>query len=183
MNPIAFTPLDIGNGFSLRATTLADAAEMYAVIDRNRDHLARWLAWVSNAHAAGDIELFLLGALDSVRRGSGLTCAVVRDARIVGAIALHRTDSPERCAEVGYWLAREESGHGVMTAAVRAMLAYAFAELGIHRVELIAATENVRSRNIAERLGMTREATLRERLFIGGRFVDAVLYAALAPSG
>ena len=181
MNAIDFTPREIGNGFSLRAATLADAGEMYAVIDRNRDHLAHWLAWVPGARAAGDIELFLLGALDSVRRGSGVTCAILSERRIVGAVGLHRTDSPERCAEIGYWLGQEACGRGVMTDAVRAMIAYAFAELGIHRVELIAATENIRSRNIAQRLGMTHEATLRERLFIRGGYVDAELYAVLAP--
>jgi ribosomal-protein-serine acetyltransferase len=183
MNPILFPPTIIAPGIILRATTLEDATEMYAVVERNRTHLAQWLAWVSQTRDAGDIEIFLAGALDGARRGSNITCVIVRDEKMVGAIGLHRLDSPERCAEIGYWLAKDASGHGIMTQAVQSMMVYAFTQRRIHRLELLAAVGNARSRKVAERLGMAHEATLRERLHVNGRFHDVALYARLAQDG
>ena len=50
----------------------------------------------------------------------------------------------------------------------------------LHRLELLAATGNVRSRAVAERLGMSREGVRREAELLSSGFVDLVLYAVLA---
>ena len=60
------------------------------------------------------------------------------------------------------------------------MFDVAFAELGMHRVELLAATDNERSRAIAERLGMTFEGVRREAEELARGFVDLAMYSMLA---
>ena len=59
--------------------------------------------------------------------------------------------------EVGWRLAREAWGHGYATEAARAVLAFAFDELGLAEVISFTSTTNVRSQRVMERIGMTRD--------------------------
>ena len=67
-------------------------------------------------------------------------------------------------AEVGYWLSAQARGRGHATRAVRLICRWAFAALGLERVELLAATGNPASQRVAERCGFEREAVLRSYL-------------------
>jgi RimJ/RimL family protein N-acetyltransferase len=65
---------------------------------------------------------------------------------------------------VGYWLRPEARGRGAATIAVRLVARWAFATLGIQRLSLTTAPENVPSRRVAERAGFTAEGLLRSWL-------------------
>ncbi len=67
-----------------------------------------------------------------------------------------------------------------MTRACRALVDYAFAKLQLNRVEIRCATGNLRSQAIPERLGFTREGTLREGEWLYDHFVDLIVYSMLA---
>jgi len=64
--------------------------------------------------------------------------------------------------EIGCWLEPAAEGRGLITAACRMLLAYAFDERGLHRAEWRCRADNARSSAVAERLGMTLEGVLRE---------------------
>jgi RimJ/RimL family protein N-acetyltransferase len=81
--------------------------------------------------------------------------------RLLGSISLLRPDWEHLRAEVGYWLAREARGQGHATRAVRLICAWGQAALGMERVDLLAATENLASQRVAERCGFRREAVFR----------------------
>ncbi len=81
---------------------------------------------------------------------------------------------------MGYWARERYRGKGLMTAACRALVAHAFGELGPNRVSIACATENEKSCAIAERLGFQREGVVRQAKWLYVRFVDHVVYAALA---
>lgn len=68
-----------------------------------------------------------------------------------------------------------------MTAAVRALVSYAFDEGGLHRAEIRMTPENSRSRALAERLGFRQEGVLRQAERFGDQHRDLVVYATLAP--
>ncbi len=71
-------------------------------------------------------------------------------------------------------------GQGLITCACRVMIDYAFDELGLNRVVISCASENKKSRAIADRLGFTQEAILRQSEWLKDEFVDQVVYGALA---
>jgi ribosomal-protein-serine acetyltransferase len=81
---------------------------------------------------------------------------------------------------IGYWLAEEHQGRGLMTRAVQAVTDYAFDELELNRVEIQAGRDNRRSRAIPERLGFQQEGVLRDYERVGDRYLDIVVYALLA---
>src|SRR5205807_384256 len=72
---------------------------------------------------------------------------------LVGSLGLHRIDSPERNAEIGYWIDANMQGKGIVTRTCQALISYAFGHYHLNKLEIRGATENKRSRAVAERLG------------------------------
>jgi len=106
---------------------------------------------------------------------------------LLGAIGLHDiTPSDGRrtgFAEVGYWLAPTARGQGYMTEAVRALCRWAFAALGLDRIEWTAFVPNEESRRVALRAGFTMEGTVRGKRIHRGRVVDEWTGSLLATDG
>jgi ribosomal-protein-serine acetyltransferase len=172
-------PLTIAPGAVLRPFRAADAGELTEVVAANREHLARWLPW-AETHGFEDSVEYLDRKRAQIEANDGFEGAVVLDGRIVGGAGFHSVDWINRSTSIGYWLAADAVGRGLMTGAVRALLDHAFGAWELHRVIIEAIVDNARSRAIPERLGFREEALLREAKLIRGRYEDAVLYAMLA---
>jgi RimJ/RimL family protein N-acetyltransferase len=143
--------------------------------------IPRWTR-VPSPYGESDARAYLLQRYDAINAGASAPFAIV-DAgdlgRLLGSIALMRFSWPNARAEVGYWLAREARGRGHATRAVKLLCAWGFRELGLERIELLAATRNAASQHVAERAGFTREAVLRSYM-VGreGRY-DMVAFGLL----
>jgi ribosomal-protein-serine acetyltransferase len=96
-------------------------------------------------------------------------------------VGFHGVDRVNRATSIGYWLAADRQGQGIMTRAVAALVGHALTAWALHRVEIRVATANARSRAIPERLGFRREGTLRGAERHGERFLDLDVFALLAP--
>lgn len=83
-------------------------------------------------------------------------------------------------ADIGYELDSRFWGHGYATEAVRALLAFGFIKLGLHRISAYCLAENTASIRLLERVGMRREGHLRENEWQQGRWHDTLIYAILA---
>jgi ribosomal-protein-alanine N-acetyltransferase len=68
---------------------------------------------------------------------------------------------------------------GHMTAAVRALIPFAFGSLRLHRLEAACIPANVASVRLLEKTGFVREGYAREYLCIDGKWQDHLLYARL----
>jgi RimJ/RimL family protein N-acetyltransferase len=104
------------------------------------------------------------------------------DGHPVGMLALTALDPVNRHAEPGRFLIGDETAVQGVPAAVEAMkLLYelAFDELDLVRVCGIVAAENTRMVKWQKFLGMREEGRLRDHLFLGGRFQDAVCLGLL----
>jgi ribosomal-protein-serine acetyltransferase len=171
---------DLPGGGFLRLLEESDAAELYALTDRNRRHLEPWLPWVPVTRSADDSLQFVRATRRQVADNDGLQLAIVLDGRIAGVVGFHRVDWVNRATSIGYWLTADRQGRGTMTAAVRALVDHAFGTWALQRVEIAAAVGNGRSRAVAERLGFREEGVRREAERLAERFVDHVVYAMLA---
>lgn len=170
---------DLGAGAALRLFEERDAAEVYAVIDANRDHLSRWMFWAPDAVPEQSLE-FIRRGRRQIADNDGLQLAITLHGEIVGSIGVHGINWQHRNTSVGYWIAERAQGRGIITAAVRALTDHAFRVWELERMELQAAPENVRSRAVAERLGFRQEGVLRRAWRVGDRWLDHVVYAMLA---
>jgi len=78
---------------------------------------------------------------------------------------------------VGYGLAEESVGRGLMTEALRAVIDFAWGTLKLHRVMANYLPENERSAKVLAGLGFEVEGYAKKYLYIDGRWQDHVLTA------
>ncbi len=168
--------LDAGGGLILRPLTPADAGELFALIDGNRDDLRQWLPWVDGTREVSDTQRFIEGSVRQRAEGRGFVAAILLAGAIVGVIGHHDLDRESGTASLGYWLGAAHRGKGRATLACRAMVADAFSRLGVERVTIACATGNRASRAIPERLGFVPLRTVRAAERLHDRTVDHVVY-------
>ena len=171
--------IQLSDELELRALTAADVDEVHALVEGNREHLAEWMPWAAGQQREGT-ENYLRTAEQKREQGEALDFAIVLDGRIAGCAGFPVIDPYARTGTIGYWLAREHEGRGLVTRAVSALIDHGFDELGLHRVQISAATDNVRSRAVPERLGFTQEGVLREAELVGDEYQDLAVYGLLA---
>lgn len=166
------------DALGLRPLTAADAPALQALVEANRDYLARWVPWAATQELA-DSEKFISETRDQLARDDGFQVCIAPDGPILGMVGFHSISWGNRSTSIGYWLAEDHQGRGIMTTAVRALVDHAFDEWSLHRIEIHCAPANHRSRAIPERLGFREEGTLREAERIGERYLDGIVYGLL----
>ncbi len=167
----------IDENTTLALVEMRDADELFALVDASRMYLREWLPWVDASVSVEDTKAFVHAAQQQYARGDGFQCCIRYKGKIVGIIGFHRVDRFHKNTEIGYWLAEEYQGRGIMTACCRSFVDFAFREYKPHRVEIRVAVENQKSRAIPERLGFTHEGTLHESEWVNDHFVDGAVYA------
>ncbi len=100
-----------------------------------------------------------------------------RDGEVLGLLSLILRD--HRKAEIGWSLGVSHRGQGYVTEGARALMTYGFAILGLHRIYATTSNINTSSWRVMERLGMRREAHLREAEFRDGQWIDVLIYGIL----
>ncbi|WP_334301100.1 GNAT family N-acetyltransferase [Alkaliphilus sp. B6464] len=93
---------------------------------------------------------------------------------------MHSMDSTNKSTSIGYWLGEGHQGKGIMTKVTKALVEYIFTELNLNRVEIRCAENNYKSRAIPERLGFTKEGTLRETEWLYDHYVNHIVYGMVA---
>ncbi|ARJ51132.1 GNAT family N-acetyltransferase [Staphylococcus lutrae] len=133
--------------------TIEHAAEIYAVIEKNRSYLKRFLTWAEMLTSVEKERQYLQETLESVARGTALLYLIYEKEQCIGMIDLHAWNPTVRKAEIGYWLAEHATGRGIMTAAVHKMCEIAFNDYHLNKIELRADVENIGSQRVAEKSG------------------------------
>jgi ribosomal-protein-alanine N-acetyltransferase len=102
------------------------------------------------------------------------------DRALVGAITLSNVRrGVAETGTLGYWIGEPVAGRGFATAAVGAMVAWAFDDLNLHRVEAACVPENVASRRVLEKAGFQLEGRARAYLKINGNWADHLLFGVV----
>lgn len=115
-------------------------------------------------------------------RREGIRWGITRKGqdRVIGSCGFYLFDEGFHRAETGYELNRTFWREGIMTEAMAAILTYAFAELGLHRIEAVVDDVNERSKGLLRKLGFTHEGTLRQRFYFRDRFWDEHYFGLLS---
>ncbi|HYM40721.1 MAG TPA: GNAT family protein [Thermoplasmata archaeon] len=163
----------------LRLVRKRDATEIFALTERNRAYLRRWLPWVDGTRSVEDTRAFIQRSQEQVRVGQGFQSGIVFRGELVGVMGFVYVDGANRRAEIGYWISEDHQGRGIMTRACRALVDFAFGSLRLNRVEIRADMENRRSRAIPERLGFRQEAVFRGAGWMYDHHIDLVMYSML----
>jgi RimJ/RimL family protein N-acetyltransferase len=160
---------------TLRALSMDD-------IDHHRrlfgdPQVVRYLYEDAQDHAAADEHLRRRLVAELPEEGSWLNLAVELEGRYLGEVGLCLVSRAHRQCEVGYIFLPEAAGQGYATEATAAMVELAFVELDAHRVCGRLDARNEASARLLARLGMRREAHLRENEFVKGEWTDECVFA------
>jgi ribosomal-protein-serine acetyltransferase len=154
-------------------------AEVFSLIDRERDYLREWLPWVDATETLDDTLSFIKSSLEQFASQKGFACGIWRERTFCGVIGTARLDILNRKGEIGYWLGRSFQGQGYMTAAARVVVTHMFDEMELNRVEIQCAVGNDKSCSVAQRLGFTEEGPAREAQLLHGTYRDLRRFAML----
>jgi ribosomal-protein-serine acetyltransferase len=157
--------LQIDEHLMLRPYQSTDADLLFAAIDRERKHLGPWLGWV--AHTTRP------------KHSLALPLGIFFKGEIVGGIGMHDWIQDTKCAQVGYWIAKEHEGKGIVARSVTALLDYLFVVVGINKAEIRFVVANNRSAALAHRLGFKTEGILRQSFTRNGMIEDLVVTGML----
>jgi ribosomal-protein-serine acetyltransferase len=177
--PLPRFALRVDDDLQLALLERDDVDALHALIVAHRDHLAPWMPWAQTPTLAATRGFVEGRALAAIAEADGVEAGIWWRGRLVGAMGIHGVQREPLRGSIGYWLAADAQGRGLVTRCVRALIAKAFDDLGYRRVDIRADVANARSRAVPERLGFAFEGVLRREFFDGRRFVDQAVYGLL----
>ena len=108
-----------------------------------------------------------------------LAVTLKADNQLIGNCGI-RMDAPgAHRADIGYELAPQHWGQGYATEAARAIVAFGFEKLRVHRIWSWCVADNAGSARVLEKLGMQLEGRLRENDYYKGRWWDTLMFGLL----
>jgi ribosomal-protein-serine acetyltransferase len=129
MSMTVASAIPLSRDLSLRRVSEADAEVLFSLTDANRDYLRQWLPWLDSVTSVEDTRAFIRRVQEEVDAGGGPTFSVLYQGAVCGIAGFNRIEHSEKLGSVGYWLAEEFSGRGIMTEVVKALLEIGFNDL------------------------------------------------------
>lgn len=109
--------------------------------------------------------------------------AIDVDGQAVGGIGIHpQDDIHRRSAELGYWLAEPYWGQGIISAAIKQAVDFAFQTYDIDRVFARPFSTNAGSQRVLEKNGFALEGRFEKTLVKNGELLDELIYAIRRPN-
>jgi ribosomal-protein-serine acetyltransferase len=169
--------IDVESELELISQSHAD--ELFDLVDDNREYLKQWLPWLDNNRYFQNTIDFIKISQIQYERNETVQFALMYKGKVAGVVGFHRIDWLNRSTSIGYWLGEQYQGKGLITKSCSKALDYSFGRMGLNRIEIRCATENLKSRAIPKRLGFKEEGLIREAEWLYDHFVDHVVYGML----
>ena len=154
------------------AKDLAAALNNRKILDNLRDGLPY-------PYTENDAKEFI-NAMQSADKNEVFSFAIVFENKCIGSIGIFRQENIHfKTAELGYYLAEEYWGRGLMTQAVKEICDYVFDNSDILRIFAEPFADNIASQRVLENNGFNFEGILKKNAYKNGRVVDMKMYAKL----
>jgi len=163
---------------SVRLLRMKDAKRLEQLVLGNREWLRPWEATNPVGPNSFDIKAQTRGLLRQFEEQQGMPFVAELDGEVVGQLNVaNMLFGSVSSAVVGYWIAPEAAGRGVMTTAVALVSDYLLNVVGLHRVEINIRPENASSLRIVEKLGFRYEGLKERFIHINGDWRDHYVFA------
>jgi RimJ/RimL family protein N-acetyltransferase len=169
-----------GEGLLLRTYREGDAPLLFEAVRESIAEVSQWLPWCHENYSIEESREFVASRAGAAEGDEHYSFAVFESSnpdRLLGGVGLNFINRIHQFGNLGYWVRTSAAGHGIATRATRLAARFGFEQLGLHRIEIVAAVNNVASLRVAESAGAVREAVLRQRLLIHGQSQDAVMFS------
>jgi RimJ/RimL family protein N-acetyltransferase len=109
----------------------------------------------------------------------GFAITDAMDGSISGACSLSHFHPVYRFCNLGYWVRTSRQGQGIASRAARLAARFGLNQLSLIRVEVVVAAANAASLRVAQKIGARREGILRNRITVGPKLHDAVMFSLI----
>ncbi|MBX6328174.1 MAG: GNAT family N-acetyltransferase [Pseudolabrys sp.] len=177
------TPVISAGGVTLRLPQSGDYHAWANLREQSREFLTPWEpVWPSDDLTRAAFRRRLKRYLEDQRNDVAYAFLVFRDddnALVGGLTIANIRRGVAQAGSIGYWIGAPFARQGYMTAALRALIPFAFNTLRLHRLEAACIPSNTASIRLLEKTGFRREGYARGYLCINGQWQDHLLYARL----
>ena len=171
--------IQVNRHVRLETVRLSMATVIFETIERDREYLQPWLPFVDATQKLSDTEAFIRSITSQPQSRKDEVFAIWYKNEFAGLIGFKDTDWLNRKTELGYWLAQDMQGNGVVTACVEKLIRYSFQKLKLNRIQIKTAVGNQKSAAIAKRLGFRFEGIERAGEKHRDIFFDLEIYSLL----
>lgn len=162
----------------IRKWELSDAKDLAVALPNKKvqDNLRDGLPYPYTEQDGKDF----ISAMLSADENETFAFAITVDNTVIGSIGVFRQENIHRqTAELGYYIAEEYWGKGIMTEAVRQICECVFSESDIIRIYAEPFAYNMASCRVLEKAGFQYEGTLRSNAVKNGKVLDMKMYSLL----
>ena len=121
----------------------------------------------------------ILGTLILSRYGAEVLTDRKQSGENIGQIAFCKVWEDCRTAEIEYCIGRAFQNNGYATEATKALMAFGFDRIGLHKIQICTKTMNAPSKRVIEKCSFTYEGTLRDYIYMDGSYVGRLYYSML----
>ena len=162
----------------IRKWKLSDAKDLAAALSNKKvqDNLRDGLPY---PYTEQDGKEFI-SAMLSADESETFAFAITVDNMVIGSIGIFRQGNIHRqTAELGYYIAEEYWGKGIMAEAVKQICEYVFGNSDIIRIYAEPFAYNIASCRVLEKAGFQYEGTLRSNAVKNSKVIDMKMYSLL----
>lgn len=154
---------------------------VFEAIQESLADVSRWMADLNTNLTLADVRGYIEAQPQQQAERRAYNFAIVDDRQdlILGGCGLTQFNWQHRLANLYYWVRSSQVGQGIASTATGLLANFGFETLGLQRVELVIAVDNVASLRVAEKVGVRCEGRLRNRLYIDGRIDEAFMYSLI----
>ena len=163
---------------SIRKWELSDAKDLSIALSNKKiqDNLRDGLPYPYTEEDG----MAFISAMLSEDENDTFAFAITVDGKVIGSIGVFRQGNiHQQTAELGYYIAEEYWGKGIMTEAVKQICEYVFSKSDIIRIYAEPFAYNAASCRVLEKAGFQYEGTLRNNAVKNGKVIDMKMYSLL----
>lgn len=156
-----------------------DVPSFFSAVRSSAEILERWMPWCHADYSIEEAKTWLATCQKEWSQGTSYPFLIIEPntKEVLGSVDINQINRDHNFGNIGYWVSSAHARRGIATSAVRTVARIGFTELGLTRLEIVALTENLASRRVAEKAGAKLECIARNRLTGWGESHDAAVYS------
>ena len=169
----------LSDGVCIRPFADKDAEEFVTAVRESVATVGVWMPWCVGSYSSADAKAWFDQCSANLSASHAYDVGIFspEGQTLYGGIAINQINREHNFGNIGYWVRQSRQRQGIALRAVRVISAFGFNFLKLTRLEILAPTDNIASRGVAEKAGATFECFARNRLVINGRPVAAAVYS------
>jgi len=164
---------------TLRPFRPGDVLPLYQAVRESLPELMPWMPWAYSDYSIKDSRKWLESCARTWAKDKEYNFVILdsRDSTILGGCGFNQVRLRAHSANLGYWVRSKYTGKGVATAAALLVARFGFNDLGLTHIEVGAATGNIASQRVAEKIGAARQGIQKRKIAFRDKVYDRVVFS------